>query len=411
MTVPSSAIRSLALIDVGPSGNLCLELSPRLNIIAGDNGVGKTFVLDVLWWCLTGTWSGHAAWPSLDARMRAPTIRVTDAQGRHSSSVFDRVNETWPRPTDWPPTLAPVLYVCLDGRFALWDPLRNRGVGAPLTYEFTTPWTRLYDTSGTLLCNGLIDDWRDWAQRADRTLFERFFEVIKALMPPEDDPQPSPDFVKLSKHSATRMPQLQLRHGLVPIEHLSAGMKRVLGIAYLLIWAWDEHLQAAHLSGTAPTSQIVLLIDEVEAHLHPKWQRTLLPALLRAATGLGDDDLSVQVVATTHSPLVLASLEPHFVQDTDQLLHLGYDDDEVRIEEIPWANHGNASAWLESPVLDLERSTSPELERVLEEAHAFLDDPRDSDTRAKIDGKLRRLLPTMDPFWLQWESPVDEASP
>lgn len=408
-TAPPSAIHEIALADIGPSGNLRVELAARLNIIAGDNGVGKTFLLDVLWWCLTGTWCGHAAWPSLDARERVPTIRVIDANGELSSSVFDRTNETWPRPTGWPPTLAPVLYVRLDGQFALWDPLRNRGSGAPAAYEFTSPWDRLEDDSGTVLCNGLVDDWRDWAQRSDETLFKKFFGVVKDLMPPEEQPEPS-GFVKLSKRSATRVPQIRLRHGVVPIEHLSAGMKRVLGIAYLLIWAWDEHLEAARLEGTAPANQIVILIDEVEAHLHPKWQRTLMPALLRAVTGLGDDDLSVQVVATTHSPLVLASLEPHFVHDTDQLLHLGYDDNKVRIEEIPWAKHGNASAWLESPVLDLERSTSPELERVLEEAQAFLDDPGDATTRTKIDRELRRLLPAMDPFWLQWETPVDEAS-
>ena len=109
-----------------------------------------------------------------------------------------------------------------------------------------------------------------------------------------------------------------------------------------------------------------------------------------------------------------ASLEPHFDHDTDQLLHLGYEGNEVRVKEIPWANHGDASAWLESDAFELERSTSPELERVLEAAEAFLaneaDLPPDLDDREKIDRELRRLLPSMDPFWLQWGTPVDEAS-
>ena len=45
----------------------------------------------------------------------------------------------------------------------------------------------------------------------------------------------------------------------------------------------------------------LVLIDEVEAHLHPAWQRALLPALLAAFP-------VAQFVVTTHSPVVLASV-------------------------------------------------------------------------------------------------------
>jgi len=43
-----------------------------------------------------------------------------------------------------------------------------------------------------------------------------------------------------------------------------------------------------------------LLLDEGDAHLHPLWQRTLLPAM-RAA--LPD----VQIIVTSHSPFVISS--------------------------------------------------------------------------------------------------------
>ena len=45
----------------------------------------------------------------------------------------------------------------------------------------------------------------------------------------------------------------------------------------------------------------VLLIDEVENHLHPTWQRRVIPALLEHFPGL-------QIFATTHSPFVVAGL-------------------------------------------------------------------------------------------------------
>jgi hypothetical protein len=44
----------------------------------------------------------------------------------------------------------------------------------------------------------------------------------------------------------------------------------------------------------------ILLLDEVDAHLHPKWQRTLLPALREALP-------DVQIIVTSHSPFVISS--------------------------------------------------------------------------------------------------------
>jgi predicted ATP-binding protein involved in virulence len=44
----------------------------------------------------------------------------------------------------------------------------------------------------------------------------------------------------------------------------------------------------------------VLLLDEVDAHLHPYWQRRLLPAMREALP-------DVQIVATSHSPFVISS--------------------------------------------------------------------------------------------------------
>ncbi len=44
----------LELTGVGPAEHMRVDFAPRLNILTGDNGLGKTFVLDVAWWVLTG---------------------------------------------------------------------------------------------------------------------------------------------------------------------------------------------------------------------------------------------------------------------------------------------------------------------------------------------------------------------
>ena len=47
----------LHLKNVGPAPEMEMELAPRLNLITGDNGLGKTFLLDIAWWVLTRTWA------------------------------------------------------------------------------------------------------------------------------------------------------------------------------------------------------------------------------------------------------------------------------------------------------------------------------------------------------------------
>ena len=72
-----------------------------------------------------------------------------------------------------------------------------------------------------------------------------------------------------------------------------------------LLWVWALALKMANHYDwqegweKKPT---ILLIDEIENHLHPTWQRRVIPALLEHFPGL-------QIFATTHSPFVVAGLK------------------------------------------------------------------------------------------------------
>ncbi len=46
----------------------------------------------------------------------------------------------------------------------------------------------------------------------------------------------------------------------------------------------------------------IILIDEIEQHLHPAWQRTIIPNLRRTFP-------NIQFILTTHSPQVLSTLK------------------------------------------------------------------------------------------------------
>ncbi|MBQ9170549.1 MAG: AAA family ATPase [Bacteroidaceae bacterium] len=68
------------------------------------------------------------------------------------------------------------------------------------------------------------------------------------------------------------------------------------GIAALIDLAW----QIYNLASTEP--ELVVLIDEVENHLHATMQRSVLPDLLEAFP-------HVQFIISTHSPLIVASVK------------------------------------------------------------------------------------------------------
>lgn len=58
----------------------------------------------------------------------------------------------------------------------------------------------------------------------------------------------------------------------------------------------------------------VVLIDEIELHLHPKWQREIIPALTRTFP-------NCQFIVTTHSPQVISEVKPegiHILKKTDE---------------------------------------------------------------------------------------------
>ncbi len=85
----------------------------------------------------------------------------------------------------------------------------------------------------------------------------------------------------------------------VPFPALSDGYRAFLG------WVGDL---LYHVCMTCPSGKKlvdnrgIVLVDEIDLHLHPRWQLTALPTLARALPKL-------QFIVTSHSPLVVGSLE------------------------------------------------------------------------------------------------------
>ena len=83
---------------------------------------------------------------------------------------------------------------------------------------------------------------------------------------------------------------------------LSSGTQGTLLWVYALALKIGEHYGFDEYWWGEQEKPAILLIDEIENHLHPTWQRRVIPALLEHFPGL-------QIFATTHSPFVVAGLK------------------------------------------------------------------------------------------------------
>ncbi|MCO6478012.1 MAG: AAA family ATPase [Phaeodactylibacter sp.] len=85
----------------------------------------------------------------------------------------------------------------------------------------------------------------------------------------------------------------------VPFPALSDGYRAFLGWVSDLLY---------HVCETCPSGKKlvdnkgIVMVDEIDLHLHPNWQMNVLPTISKALPNL-------QFIVTTHSPLIVGSLE------------------------------------------------------------------------------------------------------
>lgn len=329
--------------NLGALGDVSLLPAERLTLVTGENGLGKTLLLDLAWFAATGGSSARGmltpSAPSEPTTISYRSKGVAEVEERFDPRVW-----AWQRDTT-PVQTSLVIYAHADGAFDVWDLHRlahhvpyghpdARRVEHRFTLSSAEVWHGL-KRDGRVLCEGLLRDWPRWQfQRPD--VFARFARALARLSDGIDEPLVPGSLQRVSPDDALDIPTLRLPYGEVPVTLCSAGMRRVLALAYVLVWTFEESRAAAQLMRADPFHDLVLLLDEVEAHLHPRWQRVLLPALLDVIDALNPSH-HAQVIATTHAPLVLASLEPRFDPARDKALRLVREGARVSLEEVPWS--------------------------------------------------------------------------
>jgi predicted ATP-binding protein involved in virulence len=161
----------------------------------------------------------------------------------------------------------------------------------------------------------------------------------------------------------------------LPTRLLSDGFRTILGLAADL--AWRCATLNPHLGERAALETPgVVLVDEIDLHLHPNWQRRIIDDLRRCFP-------QAQFFLTTHSPFIVQSLRAGEVIALSGPAHLGKPPFKLSVEEVSADVLG---------VSDVERSARfREMEQAARELVALLDQA-DGQKSTEIEKARRHYL-------------------
>lgn len=334
------------------------DLHPHFTLLVGDNGAGKTTVLDALA-VAAGVWLVEPPDSTLASsrreiftteiriepetkgdriqfserrpvkvqaigrigdRERVSWTRQIRKDGKRTSNADAKealafVRDIYERDSAGAHVLCPVLAYYGAGRAWLSS---NERIPKPHKNGPARRWAAFYDCFNERIRFAELRRWfsRESVERGNRSGrwrpgFEAVRRAVLGCVPEADDIRFDPDRDQIVL-SIDRQSQ--------PFENLSAGQRMMLAlVADLAIKAItqnafllppDELPSGEQLPEVLKQTPGVVLIDELDVHLHPKWQR-------RVSKDLKETFPSIQFVCTTHSPQVIGEARPEEIRSLD----------------------------------------------------------------------------------------------
>lgn len=334
MNTPTRDIRimGIELSNIGGFERFSADLGPTCVVLVGANASGKTVLLDAI---ASGLGALFVGMENFD---RVSLLREEQWRWsiREYLGLLTRVRPT-PRSV--------TLNVLLDGQPARWT-VKYRGrqglqgsaasvwgkdveekvgeegrIDLPVIAHYPTSrvWTGQFAPDDTELEDRL--DAYERSLPATRSFRSVVRWMRRLAYGAQQDEQPSIHLAALEAAVCCAVPEIRrffynikaeevfvrFEGGLtLSFQQLSDGYKNLAGLVADLAWRMlvlNPHLGHNGLSEVGG----VVLIDEVDLHLHPGWQRRVLVGLTHAFP-------RVQFIVTTHSPQVIASAKREWVK-------------------------------------------------------------------------------------------------
>ena len=331
---------------------LSMDFHDKLTVIVARNGCGKTAVLDALAVAL-GPFVGafdeakgtHFATSDVRlVRMSDTTMAEMEAQYPLTMKVDGIVNghkETWQRELKSAKSRTTYGAAAVLNKYGkdLQSQVRaaadRRGASPilPLVSYYGTGrlWSEMRPTSDKKASNrtsrlvGYSDClnsaskykiFADWFERLCRAEFEErnkpkslaaIQEYLSAIRGAVDEVlRPSGWHSIYFKNTETGIVATHDQYGMLPVAHLSDGIRTLIGVTADI--AHRAIRLNSQLGREAVTSTPgIVLIDEVDMHLHPEWQQVIIESLRNAFP-------RIQFIVTTHSPQVLTTVRKEHIR-------------------------------------------------------------------------------------------------
>jgi predicted ATPase len=314
-----------------------------IHLLVGPNGTGKTTVLSALMHA-NGAGDAHASlWDRMraggEARVTTDTGTKRTARHTHERSTFRACNQLLAY--DGQRTLREAEIVSIEElpedakRF---KPL----LGAAPDPRWISSWIALNDY---VRLSATSDG--DLAEaEAARQRVARLAEAVSHVLgrPFRFQIQRAPFALRATLDGVP-----------VRLDLLPDGVKAILAwlgdLLLRLEWVYPDRAVAPQLQ------PFVLLLDEVEVHLHPEAQRQIVPMLSELFP-------NAQVFIATHSPFVIASAE-------DAWIHQFYfDGDQVKVKPAVPSRYGDSWESVLQDIMGVTSRFAPEFEHELDAFYA-----------------------------------------
>ena len=198
-------------------------------------------------------------------------------------------------------------------------------------------------------------------------------QAITSMLPEVSDPRTESNPLRfvVSRKSEERVEKLSL-------DQLSGGYRIVLALA--------ADIAARMVTGNPHRdnpleSKAIVLIDEVELHLHPSWQQRVLIDLARTFP-------NTQFIVSTHSPQVLTTVEPQ------RIVELAREGDRIVAGAPAGATYGAEAGDVLSVVMGVKERPENKFTKALEQYRRLVSEGEgESEEALALRRKLEKLSP------------------
>jgi predicted ATP-binding protein involved in virulence len=285
-------------------GGFTWALQPRINILLGRNGYGKTRLLQTVAAALAkdSTKSDDIFKNSdSDAFIRLTTTRVREDNGTNPEEVIEWKKKSFVSSIGKVPILA-----ILDSRFinksrtdigSVEDEFKDVRNHGSHHFLYQKPYESVIQNFLYQACIDFLENRSLFGNNFDMAVLQLIRNTVRALT------DRSFEFNKIQSTGQQGKFTIDViiegdTTNPIPIQNISQGTQSVLAI-FGLIFTYLKLLHPHVRDQEVRQQPAIVIIDEIDAHLHPVWQQQFV-GLLRETFP------RTQFILTAHSPLVVA---------------------------------------------------------------------------------------------------------